>query len=107
MLLDLSLLAIKEMTRRLRVVDDCDEPPPSWLVTIDGKLLFTKEQWPAHQKEWKKGEALSSISDRKHKPVKERKVPRAHGGTGGGAGHWAKDFRQPKHGGQARRVGSS
>jgi hypothetical protein len=44
-LLDLSALSIKEVTGRLKAVDDHDEAPPTNSVTNDGKLLFTEEQW--------------------------------------------------------------
>ena len=57
MLLDFSELSIEEVTGRLKAVDNREQLPPSELVTIGGKLLFTEEQWLARQRERKKGEA--------------------------------------------------
>jgi hypothetical protein len=52
-LLGLSALSIEEVTGRLKAVDDRDEAPPTNSITSDGNLLFTEEQWLAHQKEKK------------------------------------------------------
>ena len=43
MLLDFSELSIEEMMGRLKAFDNHEQLPPSELVTIRGKLLFTKE----------------------------------------------------------------
>jgi hypothetical protein len=42
MLLDFSELMIEEVTGRLKAVDNREQLPPSELVTIGGKLLFTE-----------------------------------------------------------------
>jgi hypothetical protein len=60
MLLDFSELSIEEVTGRLKAVDNHEQLPPSEPITIDGKLLFTEEQWLARQRERKKGEASGS-----------------------------------------------
>jgi hypothetical protein len=57
MLLDFSELSIEEVMGRLKAVDNHEQLPPLEPVTISGKLLFTEEQWLAHQRERKKGEA--------------------------------------------------
>jgi hypothetical protein len=50
----------------LKAVDNRGQPPSTEPVTISGKLLFTKEQWLACQRErereQKKGEASGSSS---------------------------------------------
>ena len=46
-LLDFEELTIEEVTGRLKMVDDCDEAPPTELITVGGKLMYTKEQWLA------------------------------------------------------------
>jgi hypothetical protein len=53
-LLNLLTLSIEEVTGRLKAVDDHEEAPPVNPVSINGKLLFTEEQWLARQKEKKK-----------------------------------------------------
>jgi hypothetical protein len=45
MLLDFSELSIEEVTGCLKAIDNRKQLPPLESVTIDGKLLFTKEQW--------------------------------------------------------------
>ena len=85
-LLDFTELTIEEVAGCLKVVDSRE--PPSEPVTIDGKLLFTKEQWLACQCKRKKREALGSStsgksSSRKRRPCKQDK---ACGGVPGGAG---------------------
>jgi hypothetical protein len=120
-LLDFSELSIEEVTGRLKAVDNREQLPPSKPVTISGKLLFTKEQWLALQRERKKGEASGSLasglsSSRKRRP---RKGDKACGGAPGSTdgehkatcddtcnncgrtGHLAKDCQQAKRGGQA------
>jgi hypothetical protein len=112
-------ITIEEVTGRLKDVNNREQLPPSELVTIGGKLLFIDEQWLACQREQKKGEAsgslaLGSSSSRKRRPCKWDK---ARGGAPNGAdgehkathddtckncertNHWAKDYRQAKHGG--------
>jgi hypothetical protein len=64
-LLYLLTLSIEEVTGRLKAVNDREEAPPANLVSADGKLLFTKEQWLTHQKEKKKQEGSSSSKDRR------------------------------------------
>jgi hypothetical protein len=121
MLLDFSELSTEKVTGRLKAVDNHEQLPPSEPVTIGGKLLFTKEQWLARQREQKKGEASGSSalglsSGCKRRP---RKWDKTHGGAPGGAdgerkatrddtynnygrtGHRGKDCRQVKRGGQA------
>ena len=53
MLLDFSELKIEEVTGCLKAVDNREQLPPSELVTIGDKLLFTEEQWLASQQERK------------------------------------------------------
>ena len=119
-----SELSIEEVTGHLKAVDNREQIPPSEPVTISGKLLFTKELWLICQQERKNGEASGSsasgsLSSRKRRLHKRDK---ARGGAPGGAngerkatrddtcknyrrtGHWAKDCRQAKHGGQAHVV---
>jgi hypothetical protein len=43
-LLDFEDLTIEEVTGRLKAVGDGEEAPPTELVTISGKLLYTKKQ---------------------------------------------------------------
>jgi hypothetical protein len=64
-LLYLLTLSIEEVTGRLKAVNDREEAPPANLVSANGKLLFTKEQWLTHQKEKKKQEGSSSSKDRR------------------------------------------
>jgi hypothetical protein len=45
MLLDFFQLSIEEVTSRLKAINNHEQLPPSESVTIDGKLLFTEEQW--------------------------------------------------------------
>jgi hypothetical protein len=42
-LVDLLTLSIKEVTGRLKAVDDSEEVPPANPVSTDGKLLLTEE----------------------------------------------------------------
>jgi hypothetical protein len=118
MLLDISKLTIEELTGRLKAIYG-RKLSPIKPTTAGGKLLLTEEQWRARQGERNKGEASSSTSVRKCKPRKERKAPQPRRGADGGnsserkatcsdtchncgnAGHWAKDCRLPKCGGQA------
>ncbi|XP_066316301.1 uncharacterized protein [Miscanthus floridulus] len=62
MLLDFSELSIEEVTGHLKAVDNHEQLPPSELVTIGGKLLFTKEQWLAHLVGAKEGGGLGFFS---------------------------------------------
>ena len=119
MLLDFSELSIEEVMGRLKAVDNREQLSPSEPVTIGGKLLFTEEQWLAHQREQKKGEVSCSSSSRKRWPHNRDK---ARGGAPdsvnderkatrddtcknyGRTGHWAKDCWQAKHDGQAHIV---
>ena len=86
MLLDFSEPLIEEGMGHLKAVVNCEQLPPSEPITIGGKLLFTKGQWLASQRERKKGEASGSSasgssSNRKHRPCKRDK---ARGGAPGG-----------------------
>jgi hypothetical protein len=65
-LLNLLTLSIEEVTGRLKAVDDHEEAPPVNPVSINGKLLFTEEQWLARQKEKKKQAGSSSSKDLLH-----------------------------------------
>jgi hypothetical protein len=120
-LLDLSTLSIEEVTGRLKAVDDREEEPPTNPISANGKLLFTEEQWLTCQKEKKKQVGSSSSKDHCRQPCKKSSNDDGTdggGGKGGGGGggehkvtrdntclncghrvHWAKDCRQPKHGG--------
>jgi hypothetical protein len=49
-LLDLSTLSIKEVTGRMKAVDDREEAPPANPDSANVKLLFTEEQWLARKK---------------------------------------------------------
>jgi hypothetical protein len=81
-LVDLLTLSIKEVTGRLKAVDDSEEVPPANPVSTDGKLLFTEEQRLARQKEKKKQEDSSSSKDHHQQPHKKC----SDGSTGGGGG---------------------
>lgn len=87
-LLDFTDLTIKDVTGRLKAIDDRDQPPPSESVTIGGKLLLAEDQWHARQRERKKreasGSASTSLTGHKRQPRKD-KGPREHGGADGGA----------------------
>jgi hypothetical protein len=126
-LLDLSALSIEEVTGRLKAVDDRNEAPSTNSITSDGKLLFTKEQWLARQKEKQQQEGSPSSKDCHRQPRRQDKFGggRADGRAGGGGGgkvgaggcrerkatqddvchncgrhsHWARDCRQPRRGG--------
>jgi hypothetical protein len=65
-LLDFEDLTIEEVMGRLKAVDDREEAPPTESVTISGKLLYTKEQWLARQKE--KGEGTNTSKERHRRP---------------------------------------
>jgi hypothetical protein len=62
-LLDLSTLSIEEVIGRLTAVDDHNKASPTNIITNDGKLLFTDEQWLTHQKDKKNLEGSSSSKD--------------------------------------------
>jgi hypothetical protein len=83
-LLDLSILSIEEVTRRLKAVDNHEEASPANPVSIDGKLLFTEEQWLTCQKE-KKQEGSPSSKDR-HRQPRKKSSDDSTGGGGGGKG---------------------
>jgi hypothetical protein len=75
MLLDFSKLSIEEVMGQLMAIDNREQLPPSKLVSIGGKLLFTEEQWLTCQWEWKKraasgSSALDSSSNHKRQPRK-------------------------------------
>jgi len=53
-MLDLSVLMIKEVTGRLKAVDECKLSPVE-PTTAGGKLLLTEDPWCACQDERKKG----------------------------------------------------
>jgi hypothetical protein len=88
-LLNLSTLSIEEVTGRLKAMDNRKEAPPanpvSNPVSTDSKLLITKEQWLARQKE-KKREGSSSSKDCRRKPHKKSSDGGINGGKGGGGG---------------------
>ena len=117
-LLDFQDLTI-EVTGRLKMVDDLEESAPE-PISIGGKLMLTKEQWLARQKEKKGGNGSGSSSSskephrrprggKKTKPKGERGDRGGQGEKAGGAGgerkanrddtclnchragHWAKD----------------
>jgi hypothetical protein len=102
-LLDLSALSIEEVTGRLKAVDDRNEALPTNSVTSDGKLLFTEEQWLAHQKEKKQQEGSSSSKDRRQQPRTRDKSGdgqadgRARGGGGGKVGAGGGGERKVTH----------
>jgi hypothetical protein len=70
-LLDLSTMSIEEAMGRLKVVDGDEPQPLSGLITVGGKLHFTREQWEACQGDGK-GAYSPSTGERKH--GKSRKV---------------------------------
>ncbi|XP_066324344.1 uncharacterized protein [Miscanthus floridulus] len=111
---DISELTIEEVIGHLKAVDH-HEQQPSEPVTMGGKLLFAEEQRLARQPERKKGEASGSSSSHKRQPHKRDKAcggapddadgerKDTHDDTCkncGRTGHWAKDCRQEKRGGQ-------
>jgi hypothetical protein len=125
-LLDFQDLTIKEVTRRLKTVDDLEEESASEPISVDGKLMLSEEQWLVWQKKKGGNNSGSSSSSkephrrprgrRKQKPKGERgdhaggRQGEKAGGAGGErkanrddtclnyhhAGHWAKDYPQPR-----------
>jgi hypothetical protein len=85
-LLDFSTLSIEEVTGWLKVVDDCVKAPPANPVSTDGKLLFTEEQWLAHQKEKRKQEGSSLSKDCHRQQRKKSSDGSTDGGSGGKEG---------------------
>jgi hypothetical protein len=72
-------------------VDDLEEEPPTKPISVDGKLMYTEEQWLARQKEKKKGRdgSGSSSSSKDHhrcpRGGRKQKPKGEHGERGGGA----------------------
>jgi hypothetical protein len=85
-LLDLSSLSIEEVIGRLKAVDDRNESPPADPVSISGKMLFTKDQWLARQKERRGLEGVSLSKDRRKRPHKKDRSGSNSGGPSGGTG---------------------
>jgi hypothetical protein len=83
-LLDLSTLSIEEVTGRIKTVDDREEAPPTNPVSVDGKLLFSEEQWLACQKKKQVGPSLSK--DHRRQPRKKSTGGGGSGAKGGGDG---------------------
>jgi hypothetical protein len=88
-LLDLSTMTIEEALGHLKVVDSNEPQRLSGPVTIDRKLLLTREQWAAGQGDRKKGEPSSPTGGCKRgKPRKDAQAGargRAEGDDRGGA----------------------
>jgi hypothetical protein len=87
MLLDFFELSIEEVTSRLKAINNREQLPPSEPVTIGVKLLFTEEQWLAHQRERTKREASGSLASASSSSCKRRprKRDKARGGAPSGA----------------------
>ncbi|CAN6318595.1 unnamed protein product [Urochloa humidicola] len=116
-LLDLSELTIEGVVGRLKAVDNHDEEDPPGGINIGGRLYLSEEQWHTREREKKKDEKNAGRSGRSRKKTK---TPRPRDGAGsstdsqheddtchrcGKTGHWARDCKEPKHGGQPRRGG--
>lgn len=72
-MLDICTLSIEEVITRLRVVDDLF--PYATTVSVNGKLLHTKEEGNTRMKEQQNREGTSSglkTSNRRHEPSKRR-----------------------------------
>jgi hypothetical protein len=83
-LIDLPTLSIEEVTRQLKAVDDREEAPHANPVSIDGKLLFTEEQWLARQKE--KQQEGSSLSKYHYQQPRKKSIDGGTSGNGDGKG---------------------
>jgi hypothetical protein len=84
-LMDLSTLPIEEVTGRVKVVDDHEEPLPANLISVEGKLLFIEERWLTRQNE-KMQEGSSSSKDCRRQLCKKGDDSDTGGGGGKGGG---------------------
>jgi hypothetical protein len=83
--MDLSTLPIEEVTGRVKVVDDHEEPLPANLISVEGKLLFIEERWLTRQNE-KMQEGSSSSKDCRRQLCKKGGDSDTGGGGGKGGG---------------------
>ena len=88
-LLNFEQLTIKDVTGRLKVVQDREEGPHTEPGAAGGKLLYTMEQWRAFdKKKMEEGSSLSGSKEHRRRPrggKKKEKGPRGQVGAEGGA----------------------
>ncbi|CAN6221430.1 unnamed protein product [Urochloa humidicola] len=113
----LAVETLLDVAGRRKAVDNHDEEDPPGGINIDGRLYLSEEQWHTREREKKKDEKNAGRSGRS---CKKTKTPRPRDGAGsstdseceddtchrcGKTGHWARDCKEPRHGGQPRRGG--
>ena len=68
--LNFLVLSIKEVTKRLKAVQDREEAPHTEPVAVGGKLLYKVEQWRALEKE---DEGSSTSKEHRRRPRGSKK----------------------------------